>query len=72
MGTPAEVPQEAYEENSDVLPEDGVYTEPDELALYIHTFGRLPDNFMTKQEARDTGWEGGSLESVCPGMCIRR
>ena len=40
------------------------------MALYIHTYNHLPDNFITKQEARDLGWTGGSLEPYAPGMCI--
>ena len=40
------------------------------IALYINTYGELPPNFITKNEARDLGWEGGSLEPYAPGMCI--
>lgn len=36
----------------------------------IHTYGRLPKNFMTKKEAKKLGWEGGSLEKFAKGMCI--
>ena len=50
--------------------ERGSYTGRDELALYIHTYGHLPDNFVTKSEARQTGWNGGSLEGYLPGKCI--
>ncbi|MBO5329879.1 MAG: ribonuclease, partial [Anaerotignum sp.] len=39
-------------------------------ALYIHTYGCLPKNFMTKKEAQKLGWTGGSLERYAPGMCI--
>lgn len=46
------------------------YTTKEDVALYIHTYGVLPDNFMTKAEARKLGWEGGSLEPYAPGMCI--
>ena len=40
------------------------------MALYIHTYDKLPDNFITKDEARELGWEGGSLESYAPGKAI--
>ena len=53
-----------------VLDEKGSYTAKEDVALYIHTYGRLPDNFITKDEARDLGWEGGSLEDYAPGKCI--
>lgn len=48
----------------------GSYTTKEDVALYIHTYGCLPDNFMTKNEARALGWEGGGLEAFAPGMCI--
>ena len=40
------------------------------MSLYLYTYGHLPDNFITKKEARALGWEGGSLEPYAPGMCI--
>ena len=30
------------------IDEDGSYTTKDDVALYIHTYGHLPDNFITK------------------------
>ena len=61
---PAETPTEA------ALPEDGSYTTKEDVALYIHLYGRLPDNFITKREAEQLGWSGGALEPYAPGMCI--
>ncbi len=52
------------------LPEDGTYTSKEEVALYIHQYGHLPSNFITKKEAEALGWQGGSLEPYAPGMCI--
>ena len=52
------------------LDPNGSYTTKEDVALYIHLYGCLPDNFMTTDEARDLGWEGGSLEPYAPGMCI--
>lgn len=52
------------------LSEDGVYTTRDDVALYIHLYGKLPSNFITKKQARKLGWEGGSLEDYAPGKCI--
>lgn len=54
----------------DTLDEDGWYYSRDEVALYIYTYDHLPDNFMTKKEARELGWDGGSLEEFAPGMVI--
>lgn len=52
--------------------EDGWYTSKDEVALYIHTYGKLPGNFISKTKARDRGWVAseGNLDEVCPGMSI--
>lgn len=58
------------ETEADGLDKDGSYTTKEDVALYIHTYGKLPSNFITKNEARDLGWEGGSLEPFAPGKCI--
>lgn len=55
---------------ADELPEDGTYTSRDEVALYLHLYGHLPSNFITKKEAEKLGWKGGSLEPYAPGKCI--
>ena len=52
------------------LAEDGSYTTRDDVALYLHLYGHLPDNFITKREAEKLGWSGGSLEPYAPGCCI--
>lgn len=57
-------------DTTESLPEDGLYTTKDDVALYIHLYGHLPDNFITKDEARDLGWSGGSLEPYAPGKSI--
>jgi len=62
--------EEAAPEKSAAIDENGSYTSKEDVALYLHTYGRLPDNFVTKDEARKAGWEGGSLEPYLPGMCI--
>ena len=55
---------------SDLIPEDGTYTTKEDVALYIHTYGKLPQNFITKKAAKKLGWQGGSLEDYAPGKCI--
>ncbi|MDC7293619.1 ribonuclease [Butyrivibrio sp. DSM 10294] len=52
------------------LPEDGTYSSKDEVALYLHTYGTLPSNFITKKEAKKLGWTGGSVEDYAPGKAI--
>lgn len=67
---PEELPPDAAQPEESPLPEDGAYTTKEDVALYIHTYGHLPDNFITKREAQDLGWPGGDLEPYAPGMCI--
>lgn len=66
------LPEESVdpEQGSDALPEDGTYTTKEDVALYLHLYGHLPENFITKREAQDLGWPGGSLEPYAPGKCI--
>lgn len=52
------------------LDEHGAYTTRDDVALYIHLYGRLPENFITKKQAQELGWNGGSLEPYAEGRCI--
>ena len=61
---------EIAEPEEELLPEDGVYDSKEDVALYIHQYGHLPSNFITKKEAEKLGWEGGSLEPYAPGKCI--
>lgn len=51
---------------------DGSYTTPEDVAAYIHTFGTLPGNYITKKEAGKLGWESskGNLWDVAPGKSI--
>ena len=60
-----EVTEEAW-----VLAQDGTFYTKEDVALYIHTYGHLPDNYITKDQARDLGWEGGGLSDIAPGKCI--
>ncbi len=52
------------------LVENGIYTSKDKVAQYIKTYGRLPGNYITKEQAKALGWEGGSLLSYAPYKCI--
>lgn len=55
---------------AELLDIQGSYTSKEDVALYIHLYGKLPDNFITKDEARKLGWDGGSVEPYAPGKCI--
>jgi len=49
---------------------DGAYTTKEDVSLYIHTYKKLPNNFITKAQAQALGWPGGDLEPYAPGKCI--
>ncbi len=68
--SPTEDKNTESDESENVLDERGIYTSKDDVALYIHIFGHLPDNFVSKEEARAAGWSGGSLEEYFPDCCI--
>lgn len=54
------------------LPEDEYYYTMEEVSAYLNIYGHLPDNYITKNEAKKAGWVSseGNLWDVCPGMCI--
>ena len=77
--TLANLPEQVQETQNDTAEEpeqaplidyDGSYTTKEDVALYIHTYGCLPKNFVTKAEAEDAGWSGGSVEKYLPGCAI--
>lgn len=59
-----------YEDGLPGVDEDGTYNSAEDVSLYLYTFGHLPDNYITKNEARDLGWTGGSVERYAPGCAI--
>ena len=79
--TPAETPlptDDARPEEPDgvgtadepAIDRDGWYTTKEDVALYLHVYGELPGNFITKNEARDLGWSGGGLDGYADGKSI--
>ena len=78
-----EAPEETPLPPDDTLPEepdgieaepvpdpDGWYTTAEDVALYLHVYGKLPGNFITKSEARKLGWSGGGLDGYADGKSI--
>lgn len=51
---------------------DGTYTDKEHVALYIHLYGHVPSNYVTKTKARKAGWVNtkGNLWDVLPGKSI--
>ena len=58
------------EETVPTIDENGWYYSAEDVSLYLYTYGKLPENFITKDEARELGWEGGSVEKYAPGYAI--
>jgi guanyl-specific ribonuclease Sa len=52
------------------IDEAGSYTTKEDVSLYLYTYGHLPENFITKSEARALGWSGGGLDGYADGKCI--
>ena len=50
------------ESSAPAVSEDGWYSSKEDVALYIHLYGHLPGNYVTKREAQELGWTGGSVE----------
>lgn len=48
------------------IEESGSYTSKEDVAAYIHRFGHLPGNFITKKEAKNAGWVSskGNLDAL--------
>ncbi len=69
--TEADSPEAEISEESEIR-EDGTYTSKEEVAEYIYLYGHLPDNFITKKEAKALGWVSseGNLAEVAPGKSI--
>lgn len=70
-GQQASAPPSSSSQTQVSVKEDGTYTDKDHVALYIHTYKKLPSNFITKGEAQKLGWKDkGSLDKVAPGKSI--
>ncbi|MCH5272329.1 MAG: ribonuclease [Lachnospiraceae bacterium] len=56
---------------NDKLPVYGeYYYDLTNVVLYLEVYDELPPNYITKSEARQLGWEGGSVEKYREGAAI--
>ena len=60
------------DETASKIEKDGTYTSKEEVAEYIKTYGELPSNYITKNEAKELGWNSsdGNLAEVALGKSI--
>jgi guanyl-specific ribonuclease Sa len=71
--TPAPTKVPAGEpENAEPTATPGPMEEAQQLADYIFEYGELPDNFVTKKEAKEMGWQNGYwyVGDLGDGICI--
>ena len=70
--TEAQTDAETQAETEPEIVGGETYTAPEDVAEYLHIYGELPENFITKKEAKKLGWESseGNLWEVAPGMSI--
>ena len=66
-----ERPEEAEREDAKTgIEEDGWYYDLESVVIYYDTYGKLPGNFVTKKEAKETGWEGGKIDGFIDDAAI--
>ncbi len=67
----ASVAQEETGASENAVPDEGgAYYDVTNVVLYLDAYGKLPQNYITKDEARALGWEGGSVEDFKEGAAI--
>ena len=57
-------------QTADTVDEHGYYYDAEHVVLYLDAYGHLPENYITKSDARALGWEGGSVEVYQEGAAI--
>lgn len=70
-GSPAPQPSPPATDTENVVRGQS-YSDPYDVAAYLHLYGELPPNFITKSKAQSRGWNAsaGNLWEVAPGMSI--
>lgn len=71
-GTQSSAQSNAHEHSAQNVQNGHALTGFEEVAQYIRKHGELPDNYITKKEARKLGWDAqkGNLNEVAPGKSI--
>ena len=64
------VPGEESTSFTPPVEEGEYYYDLESVVLYLEYYGDLPDNYITKNEARSLGWEGGTPERYLEGSAI--
>ena len=64
--------QETESKEEETVVKGQAYSSKEEVAQYLHLYGELPPNFLTKKEAETLGWDSreGNLWDVTDHMSI--
>lgn len=57
-------------QESNLLDEDGHYNSKEDVALYIHLYGHLPENYITKAQCENLGYPNNRAEEAVPDGAI--
>ena len=72
--TAAELPSSTGSETDPAaqytLDENGHYNSKEDVALYIHLYGHLPENYITKSQCSDLGYSNSDAEKAVPDGAI--
>lgn len=72
--TDAEDPDQDNDDPENIetdLPKEGqYYYDLKNVVLYLELYSELPPNYITKKEAQELGWQGGSVEKYKEGAAI--
>ena len=71
-GYSEDYPESITYDDGGSLDEYGTYSSTEDVAYYLHVYGHLPDNYITKAEAEQEGWDAqkGNLWDVAYGSSI--
>ncbi len=61
---------DGFDDTVIIIEENGIYDQKDQVAKYLHVYGHLPSNYITKKEARKLGWSSGGLDKYKKNGCI--
>ena len=68
LGADSQVPLDGLDERLPIYGE--YYYDLTNVVLYLEVYGELPPNYITKNDARALGWEGGPVEKYQEGAAI--
>lgn len=65
-GNTSTTEKKQIDETDGYLDKDGSYTSKEDIMNYLIEYGQLPNNFITKKEAKKLGWSGRQFRTLRP------